>query len=81
MKPGALGASTLALPQACDSVCSAATSAGSVSTPGMISTSFMRVGGLKKCQPITRCGRFSPWATAVIEIDEVFVASTASSFA
>ena len=79
MKPGAFGASTEVLPQAFDSACIAATSAGSVSTPAMTSTSFMRVAGLKKCQPITRCGRARPCAIAVIEIDEVLVASTASA--
>jgi hypothetical protein len=79
MKPGAFGASTEVLPQAFESACIAGTRPESVSTPGMISTSFMRVAGLKKCQPISRCGCFRPCATAVIEIDEVLVASTASA--
>jgi hypothetical protein len=78
MKPGAFGASTEVLPHALPSACIAPTSAGSVSTPGMTSTSFIRVTGLKKCQPTTRRGCARPCAIAVIEIDEVLVASTAS---
>ena len=44
----------------------------------MTSTSFIRVTGLKKCQPIDACADApGPAAIAVIEIDEVLVASTA----
>jgi hypothetical protein len=44
----------------------------------MTSTSFMRVGGLKKCMPTTRSDRFRPAAIAVIDSDEVLLARIAS---
>ncbi len=40
----------------------------------MTSTSFIRVGGLKKCMPTTRSGCFSPAAIAVTDSDDVLVA-------
>ena len=43
------------------------------------STSFISGTGLKKCMPTKRCGRRRPCAMAVIEIDEVLLASTQSS--
>ena len=44
----------------------------------MISTSFMSGTGFMKCMPITRSGRPVAAPMAVIEIEEVFVASTVS---
>ncbi len=52
----------------------------------IISTSFITGTGLKKCIPITCCGRFVTDAIFVIDIEEVFEAriacgaQTASSF-
>ena len=44
----------------------------------MISTSFISGGGFMKCMPMTRPGRVTDDAIAVIAIDDVFVASTTS---
>lgn len=52
----------------------------------IISTSFMTGTGLKKCMPMTWCGRLVTDAILVIDIEDVFEArivcgaQTASSF-
>jgi hypothetical protein len=51
----------------------------SVCRPETTSTSFISGTGLKKCMPTRRPGCFRPLASAVIEIDEVFEASTPPS--
>jgi hypothetical protein len=55
-----------------------AASARSSSSPRISSTSAIRGTGLKKCMPMKRSGRAVAAASAVIEIDEVLVARTAS---
>ena len=50
-----------------------------VSSPGMISTSFMICAGLKKCIPITLPGRFVAAAISLIESAEVLLAMMAVS--
>ena len=49
-----------------------------VSSPRISSTSAMSGTGLKKCMPMKRSGCSVAAASAVIEIEEVLVASTAS---
>ena len=50
-----------------------------ICSAGITSTSFMSAGGLKKCIPTTFSGRFAAEAMDVTRIEEVLVASTASS--
>ena len=50
-----------------------------VRSPGMISTSGMRLGGLKKCMPTKRSGCRSAPDIPEIESEEVLLAMTASS--
>ncbi len=51
---------------------------GEVAADGVISTSCITGGGLKKCIPITRAGRSLAIPSDPIGIDEVFEASTTS---
>ncbi len=51
--------------------------ASSVATVETTSTSFMTVAGLKKCIPMTSCGRSVALASAMIGSDEVVVARIA----
>jgi len=79
MKPGVERACTPTLPQVPASASTVAASCGSVRSPETTSTSFIAGTGLKKCMPTSRSGWIRPLAKAVIEIDEVFDASTQSS--
>ena len=79
MKPGVLRAVTGTLPQALARVPMASATSGRVCRPVTTSTSFISGTGLKKCMPTSRPGRCSPLAMAVMLIDEVLLASTASS--
>src|SRR5438067_2169789 len=78
MKPGVERACTATLPQAWHNANTASATARSECSPEITSTSFITGTGLKKCMPTTRPDVASPAASAVTEIDEVFVASTAS---
>jgi hypothetical protein len=76
MKPGVERACTGVLPQRRLSSKIAVGDAASVCRPETTSTSFISGTGLKKCMPTSAPGRFSPLASAVIEIDDVFDART-----
>ncbi len=79
MNPGVERACTGVLPHARLSSKIAAATSTSVCSPETTSTSFISGTGLKKCMPTSRPGRFSPLASAVIEIDDVFEARIARS--
>ena len=79
MKPGVERVCTGVLPQAWLSAKMASVTPASVRRPDTTSTSFICGTGLKKCMPTSRCGCFRPLAMAVMEIDEVLLASTQSS--
>ena len=78
MKPGVDFACTGVLPQPLASSKIASATARPVRSPDTTSTSFISGTGLKKCMPTRRPGCFSSRASAVIDSDEVFDASTAS---
>src|SRR4051812_1857269 len=54
------------------------TASGALCTAAITSTSRITGAGLKKCMPTTRSGRGAALAIAVMGIDDVFEASTAS---
>ena len=78
IKPGVERACTGTLPQAVDRSKIACATPGAVCKPETTSTSFIKGTGLKKCMPTTRPGFRSPLAMAVIDKDEVLLASTQS---
>jgi len=77
MNPGVERAITAILPQRTAVSLMACATSGAVARPLTTSTSFMRVGGLKKCMPTTRSGRASGAAMAVIDSEDVLVARIA----
>jgi len=76
-KPGEFLTLIALLPMRRMKSAAAACVASLVRRPRISSTSAMTGTGLKKCMPMSRSGCDMPAASAVIEIDEVFVASTA----
>ena len=78
MKPGVDFACTGVLPQRRDSASIACAAEASVSAPQTTSTSFISGTGLKKCMPTSRRGFAMPLASAVMLIDEVLDAISAS---
>ena len=79
IKPGVERACTGTLPQALDKSKIACATPGAVCKPDTTSTNFINGTGLKKCMPTTRLGSRRPLAIAVIDKDEVLLASTQSA--
>ena len=79
MKPGRSGHSITVLPAASVRSRASVTACAEVPACGASSTSFIAVGGLKKCSARMRSGWRAPLAMVATGIDEVLVASTAVS--
>ena len=77
-KPGLFFTTTGVLPSRLANATIDSTVASEVERPRITSTSAIIGTGLKKCSPTNRSGRDVAAASAVIEIDEVFVAMIAS---
>src|SRR3954468_9524304 len=77
-KPGPSVASMTRRPIASPAARATASASSEDSRPAMTSTRGIRGAGLKKCRPTTRDGSAAARAIAVIGIDEVLEASTAS---
>ncbi len=77
-KPGASFTLTGVLPRDSVNLIIVSSVSSEVGNPLIISTSFIRGTGLKKCIPITLSGLFVAVASSVIERDEVFVAKIVS---
>ena len=78
MKPGVSDATTGTLPQRSTNTRLASSTARSVASAGITSTSAISGAGLKKWTPTTRSARSQPPAIAAMLRLEVFVARTAS---
>ena len=75
--PGQLPTTTPTLPSRLASACAAAIVSGVVVAPRTISTSRITLAGLKKCVPMTACGRVVTPASASMSSVDVLVASSA----
>src|SRR6476469_8695120 len=79
MKPGVEVTRTAVFPQVVATAATAEATCGSVASPETTSTNRISGAGLKKCMPTQRSGCRRAAATAVIDNEEVLVASTQRS--
>src|SRR5580658_6704327 len=78
MNPGVSAQVTPIFPIRSTNARAPSSASGDVCSASTISTSFIADGGLKKCNPSTRCGLVHTCARLLMESDEVLLASSAT---